>query len=108
MFLARPSFRHQFVSTEAMVSSDALFVERMQRLVSTHGASPLWTVHVVRKDTRKLVATFRSLNFFNALHMKEWWVDNGVPCTDLGDHDGIEVLLDRWPPIPTDLADEVA
>ena len=89
-----------------MVSSEA--IERRQRWVSTQGATPLWTVDVVRTDTRQLVATFCSLNFFNALAMKNWWVDNGVPCHALGGPEGIEVLLDRWPPIPTDLADEVA
>ena len=89
-----------------MASSEAMFFERRQRLVSTHGASPLWYVTVRREDT--LVATYRSLNFFNALAMKNWWVDNGVPAHALGAPEGIEVLLDRWPPIPTDLEDEVA
>ena len=89
-----------------MVSTEA--TERRQRWVSTAGATPLWTVDVVRKDTRQLVATFSSLNYLNALHMKNWWADNGVPGVALGVPEGIEVLLGRWPPIPIDLADEVA
>ena len=67
------------------------------------GATPVWTVDVVSKDTRKHVATFASLNYFNALRIKNWWTDNGVPQTASAVPEAIEVVLDRWPPIPTDL-----
>ena len=46
---------------------------------------------------------------FKALHMKNWFIDNGVPGHPLGRPGAIEVLLDRLPPIPTDLEpDDVA
>ena len=83
-------------------------VERRQRWGPTEGATPMWVVDVVTKDKGRLLATFRSLNYFNALRMKNWWTDNGVPQTASAVPEAIEVVLDRWPPIPTDLADEVA
>ena len=71
--------------------------------------SPLWCVEVVAKDTRRHVANYSSPNFFKALHMKNWFIDNGVPGHPLGRPGAIEVLLDRLPPIPTDLEpDDVA
>ena len=69
----------------------------------------MWVVDVVTKDKRRLLATFRSLNYFNALRQKNWWTDNGVPENALGGPEAIEVLFDRMPPIPTDLEpDDVA
>ena len=77
--------------------------ENRQRWMSAAGAHPVWAVDVWMKDTRKHVATFASLNYFNALRIKNWWTDNGVPQTASAVPEAIEVVLDRWPPIPTDL-----